>query len=397
MRYSARQPMGERRRGLACLGLLLAALATGCAGAESEPPAAPSGGPVAQNPSPEPPAPPRPLEDKWYVDSDANTIPDFIEEEIGDDPMRDECLPDRCKAPAGTSSGELTDGKNTLLVLDSSGSMAAPAGGGEPKIDAAKDAIRTYAEQTPRSVDRLGLAVYGHRGSNGDAGKAESCRGVDILAPIGRFGSESAPGVLARFKPTGWTPVAGALEKSAEAFEGKESEENQVILVSDGAETCNGDPVRAARRLNQGGIDVSVDVVGFDIQAPADVERLRRVAKAGGGRYVDAKTSEGLNDYFDRLSERRAGLQDALGCLTGERTDIALCKNNLYTSAIQATNRARQDALGDPARYAAIDAIGAKIAAKAQQDQESSGEDLDKRADQIARELEEIERRSRAG
>jgi hypothetical protein len=64
--------------------------------------------------------------------------------------------------------------------------------------------------------------------------------------------------------------------------------------------------------------------------------------------------------------------------------------------AIQDTNRERREALGEPARYAAIDAIGMKIAAKAEQDQESAGDDLDKRAQQIVKELEEIARRSRA-
>jgi len=381
--------------------LLFVATALGCAG-ESRPAAAPS-----ERPSPERPLAPRPLEDAWYQDSDRNTIPDFIEARDGYDPRADDCLPDRCKAPPGVSSAELTEGKSTLLALDSSGSMAGSAGGGQTKLEAAKEAIAGYVESTPRSVDRLGLEVYGHKGSSSAAGKAESCRGVEIFSPIGELDSGNVDRILARFQPVGWTPVAGALRGAERAFAGREGERNQVILVSDGVETCDGDPVRAARALNEAGVNVTVDVVGFDIRSQVDAQRLRRVAEAGGGEYVDAKTSGELNDYFDRLAERRAELQDSLSCISGTQIGAIQCQSRLYTDATFALVAERTDAnfaagTGPPedrdrnrARGMAIDAIVRKVVSERDRVLKATLADRQQRLDEVSKEIEEINERLR--
>src|SRR5690606_41143319 len=49
----------------------------------------------------------------------------------------------------------------------------------------------------------------------------------------------------------GWTPVAGALESAKESFAGLDAETNTnlIYLVSDGIETCDGDPVAAAKNF----------------------------------------------------------------------------------------------------------------------------------------------------
>jgi hypothetical protein len=247
-----RAATGTRLAIRALLTLLAVIVLGGCSLVESPDPARPTSTPVPSG---------RPLPAKWYVDTDRNTIPDFIERNEDFDPARDDCLPDRCQDKDRAAVDQLLDqGQNTLLVLDSSGSMAGPAGAGETKIEAAKDAIATYARAAPPDIDHLGFAVYGHRGGRTEANKAESCRGVDILAGIDEFGARSARRVLARFDPLGFTPVAGALRRSREAFRGREGELNRVVLVSDGVETCGGDPVAAARALRESGIRVTVDV-----------------------------------------------------------------------------------------------------------------------------------------
>lgn len=367
----------------------------GCAGAEDSAPDRPPPAGGGERASAEPPAPPRPLEDGWYRDSNANSIPDLAEQETGRNPRADECLPDRCRPPEGTSSIELAEGRNTLILLDSSGSMAGPAGGGRIKLDAAKQAIRTYIDSTPRSVDRLGLAVYGHRGSSEESGKAESCRETETFAPIGELTSASAPRILRRFEPTGWTPVAGALESSESALRGREGEINRVILVSDGVETCGGDPVGVARSLNESGIDVTVDVVGFDIREEVDVQRLRRVADAGGGEYVDAKTAGDLSDYFDRLSERRRDLLQSIPCISTSLSSSTICKSRLYTDATFYMSRQRSEAQfdGNRPRADAINAMIDKVSAVRDREVSAPFDERQRRIDAIQRELDEIDRR----
>lgn len=383
----------ESARRLAATTLALLALG-GCSGSGGDEPAPSGSGPDAQTPTPEPPAAPRPLEDAWYQDSDRNAIPDFIEARTGRDPAKDDCVPTECRLPAGTSLEQLQNGQNTLIIFDSSGSMAASAGGGQTKIAVAKDSVRRYAEQTPDALNRLGFEVYGHRGSPSGADKAESCNGIDILAPLGEFNAEGAREVLARFEPKGYTPVAGSLLKAAEAFKGREGEINRVVMVTDGAETCDGDPVAAARKLKESGVEVTVDVVGFDIQAAADVQRLRRVAKAGGGEYVDAKTGANLTDYFNRINEAQGQLVGSINCVQGELVSTNVCQDKLYVESLIAMQEESTKAgiAGNAERRDAIKALTDRVRVVQQRVDDQSEPQRNERLQELKGQLERLPR-----
>ena len=65
--------------------------------------------------------------------------------------------------------------------------------------------------------------------------------------------------------------------------------------MSDGQESCKGDPEAAVERLRAQGIDVTVNVVGLGLK-PADRKRIRRLAALGGGTYFDASGAGQLDD-----------------------------------------------------------------------------------------------------
>ena len=66
------------------------------------------------------------------------------------------------------------------------------------------------------------------------------------------------------------------------------------MLVSDGIESCGGDPVQAAHDLRQQGIVVHLIGFGLGTGADEDAASLRAIANASGGRYVTASTAEEL-------------------------------------------------------------------------------------------------------
>lgn len=76
-----------------------------------------------------------------------------------------------------------------------------------------------------------------------------------------------------------------------------------VHLDSDGIETCDADPVTAARRLHDSDIDVVVNVIGFDVDAQA-ARQLEAVAKTGGGEYLRAASRTDLNRIFNERLQR---------------------------------------------------------------------------------------------
>jgi hypothetical protein len=297
---------------------------------------------------------------EWVADRDRDTVPDAVEAEVGTDPAVDGCEQESdCGGDtAGPNPLKAAErGANTLLILDASGSMAGAAGGGETKMRAAKRAITRYVVGLPDFV-HAGLMVYGHVGSNDERDKDRSCKGIETFAPLGDLTHESVDGVLERFEPVGWTPIAGALDTAREEFEDSDAD-NRVILVSDGIETCDGDPVAAARRLSAADVSVTVDVVGFDVDAAA-ARQLEKVAEVTGGTYTDAPSAAQLNDYFNRQVEQLFALRDQMTCVARNRNQVTSCYHRARNQARDALFRVAQ-AAGDTTRADALLALAAQI------------------------------------
>ena len=216
----------------------------------------------------------------------------------------DACGASRQSLPASCGDAETTtvdpSGLRVELVLDASGSMAAEAGG-EPKMDAAREAIVDFAGRIPDAA-QVALRVYGHVGTNEAADKARSCAGSELLQPFGPVDEGAFARAVGSFEPTGWTPIAASLEAAARDLAAVGGSEHVVYLVSDGIETCDGDPVAAARALHASGVRAVVNVIGFDVDADA-ARQLRAVAEAGGGTYLQADDREELWRAFNATSE----------------------------------------------------------------------------------------------
>lgn len=378
-----------QRRGRVVPALAVCLLAVGgCGGSDDGEERAQT---TATTPSP-PAQSARPLADEWYEDPDGDLVPTAVERKIGSDPDVDECVQKEGCGSAGPVA-EL-ERSNTLLILDSSGSMAGSAGGGTTKLNAAKRALRRYVAGTPDSL-ALGFMVYGHKGSNKPAGKAESCAGVDLLDPIGKAASKRFERTLRRFEPTGYTPLAASLRKARAAFAGKQDAVNRIILVTDGIETCGGNPVREARKLKQADIAVTTDVVGFDVARPDEARRLRAIARASGGTYTDARTSNALGDYFDRLRRRAEELARASLCLLERSGKISLCQSETTGRAVLYMHRAEADASQAERSEEAeeIDRLRVQLQAAAGERERISERESDAQHKRLDRELDEAERR----
>lgn len=319
------------------------------------------------------------LDPKWYQDSDGNVVPDFIEVESGYDPNVDDCAPEECPGAAGGESAEfLSKPRNALLVLDSSGSMAADDGTGQTKMEAAKEALSRYSGVSA-AIYETGFAVYGHTGTSDESGKAESCaEAAETLLPIGEVSPETFEETLSRFQPTGWTPIEGALREAEAAFAGKEGQVNQMVLVSDGIETCGGDPVAAAEELRVSGIELTIDVVGFGV--PGDeADQLRDVAAAGGGEYYDARTGADLDEYFRKQAEAKTQTLDAALCEINNGFHNMLCDRQQCNDAVafRIPDEQNKQEYGSP-EYEAFVELSDRINAGFEERQKARDEAMDR-------------------
>jgi Ca-activated chloride channel family protein len=67
-------------------------------------------------------------------------------------------------------------------------------------------------------------------------------------------------------------------------------DETTIILVSDGKETCEGDPCALVKELRRSGIRFIMHVIGFDVN-DEDRKQIECMAEAGGGTYYSAKNA----------------------------------------------------------------------------------------------------------
>ena len=182
-----------------------------------------------------------------------------------------------------------TADRSVLLILDASGSMNAKLANGETRIAVAQRAIKGVAGFVPAEA-QLSLRMYGAQSPS----SRKNCQDTHLAVP---FGAASAGGgaitaSVDAAKAQGYTPIAYSLEQAANDFPAG-AKERVIVLVSDGKETCQGDPLVAAKALAAKGI--TVHAVGFIVDTAARGQ-LQAIARATGGTYFDAPVGPELPD-----------------------------------------------------------------------------------------------------
>jgi len=99
------------------------------------------------------------LEPEYYEDADGNGVPNFMKIEMGKDPAKDDCPQSECGDP-GDMLKYFQSPHNTLLMLDSSGSMRS-----KNRMTKAKEILAGYVSKRQPENFKTGFLVYGHRGS----------------------------------------------------------------------------------------------------------------------------------------------------------------------------------------------------------------------------------------
>ena len=175
------------------------------------------------------------------------------------------------------------------IVVDASRSMWGRMHG-EPKMSVAKQILEDVSYWFPEDLD-LALRAYGHTSPS----ESSNCADSALLVPFAAQNREYIRQAISTLKPTGQTPIAFALNQAAADF-GSLDTDRAVVLVTDGIESCNGDPAQAARELREQGIMVHLIGFGMANAADEDAASLQAIANASGGRYVTAGSAEELKD-----------------------------------------------------------------------------------------------------
>ncbi|EOQ06297.1 hypothetical protein KOY_03506 [Bacillus cereus VDM021] len=190
---------------------------------------------------------------------------------------------------------------NIEILLDASGSMAGKVDG-KMKMDIAKEAIQQFVSGLPETVN-VSLRVYGHKGSNEEKDKAASCGAIENVYTLQKYDQTTFRQSLDGFQPVGWTPLAEAIKKSTETFQSaKTDDKNIMYVVSDGVETCGGNPVEEAKKISNSNIKPIMNIIGFQVDHEAE-KQLKEIAEVSKGKYVLANNAKELQDQFEETGK----------------------------------------------------------------------------------------------
>ncbi len=179
-----------------------------------------------------------------------------------------------------------------VLVFDASGSMWNRIEGDRTRIEVARDVVGQYFTTRDGAVP-LSVIAYGHN-RRGD------CRDIEVIAPMSRADGPALADRLRRLTPRGMTPLTDSL-RQARAQIPANAESADIILVTDGLETCRGDPCALAAEFAAEGIAIRAHVVGFGLTR-AQVQALSCITEQTGGRLFETNSGAELADALRQAS-----------------------------------------------------------------------------------------------
>jgi hypothetical protein len=166
------------------------------------------------------------------------------------------------------------------VILDASGSMLQRQDG-RRRIDIAKETLAALLRDTIPDGTPFALRVFGNR-------EADSCR-TDLEVPLAPLDTASVLSLIDGLEAVNLarTPIGRSLELVESDLRAADGE-HLIILITDGEETCEGDPAAAIAALRAKGIDARVNIVGYAIDDTDLEATFADWAELGGGGYFAA-------------------------------------------------------------------------------------------------------------
>ena len=197
---------------------------------------------------------------------------------------------------------------NIAIILDSSWSMGATIWG-ETMMEIAKEKLQDYISDIEHT-NNISFILYGHKWSSQANWEKESCQWVEVISDFSTTQKDVLRSRISGLQPNGWTPIESSLQvaKSLISKQAKPNDKNIILLVSDGKETCWGDPVSEAKIISEMQ-NTYIDVIWFNVWW-SDQQQLMNIAKYGNGNYYDVKSRLDFDNTFNKTKN----FLDTLSC-----------------------------------------------------------------------------------
>lgn len=186
---------------------------------------------------------------------------------------------------------------NVVMILDGSNSMWGQIDG-TAKITIAKDVLIGLINDLDAGT-APGLIVYGHR-QKGD------CKDIEIVSTPGFSDKEKLIDKVQSITPKGKTPITDSIGLAAATAGVFGGDAVDVVLVSDGLETCDADPCAYAKFLKQTNVNFKTHIIGFDV-TDVEFKQLQCIATETGGKFFRANNASQLQEALKKTVEIASG------------------------------------------------------------------------------------------
>ena len=134
---------------------------------------------------------------------------------------------------------------------------------GNRKYDVAKQILTNLVDSLERNHPdiQFGLRVFGHQFHR----DKKNCEDSKLEIPFNTNNAIRFKQTLNRIKPQGYTPLAYSIEQAVHDFP-KSNSNNYLILISDGIESCDGNPCESSKLLSQANLNYQPFIVGLGLE-----------------------------------------------------------------------------------------------------------------------------------
>lgn len=196
------------------------------------------------------------------------------------------CLTNSCFTKNNEKDEQLT---RILFVLDGSQSMLTKWESGT-KMQVAQHLLSEMVDSLKEIKNvEMALRVYGHQSPV----PPQDCNDTKLEVAFLKNNAEKIKQYLYRIRPKGTTPIAYSLELAAKDFPKNEESRNIIILITDGIESCDGDPCSVSNQLQKKGIILKPFVIGIGLD-----DEFRKTFECVG-RFYDANNEERFKEVLD--------------------------------------------------------------------------------------------------
>ncbi len=186
---------------------------------------------------------------------------------------------------------ELPKKTRILFILDASGSMV-EKWEGKTRMEVAKTVLAKLVDslKTQKNLETA-LRVYGHQFDK----KVNNCKDTKLEVPFKANNQDAIKAKLARINPRGTTLISYSLEQCANDFPPDPNGRNIVILLTDGVESCGGDPCKLSKALSKKRIFLKPFIIGMG--ANQDFTKAFECM----GTYYDASSVAVFNQIMQKI------------------------------------------------------------------------------------------------